>query len=192
MKTEELLEKFKSSLLIDKLDLDNELITHASKLYEVANAHSLAVSRRDSAYDDIKVVSAELDGIIREEFETEGTKYTEAKVQSAILLRPEYQDALARHRKLKFQTDALQALRESFHQRGYMLRDLVQLHLSGYFAEQSVNAPDPKSGEEAKIAAKRRILAESRKNKRSEKSPKGIRAVRSLRKTKQMDLPLDD
>lgn len=129
---------YEDRLKIDRNSLDDELIEQAAIFFEVAEAASYAASERDEAYSMIKEIEAELTQSERERLIQEENKVTEKMVESAVRNHDDYVKAVRYHLKMKKKADRLTALKESFHQRSYMLRDLVQLYISGYFMDESI------------------------------------------------------
>lgn len=128
----------KSHLKIDKNNLDEAIQRQPLLYYEVAQKHALAVSQRDEKYDAVKVTDALLSLEIRERFNEEGVKATEALVTAKVLEHTEHSKVVTDHMRAKYIADELLALKESFSQRSYMLRELVELYVSGYYTSDSV------------------------------------------------------
>lgn len=114
-------------LHIDRDDLDSCLIEQPDRYYHVAAAHAAAVADRDVAKLDFDEVYAELDRTIRTEAEKAEKKVTEGSIQQEIKLERTYAEAKRKIVDLDAQVAALQALKEAFHQRSFMLRELVAL-----------------------------------------------------------------
>ena len=134
-------EEFRRHLLIDKDDLDTEFVQHPSLYFRISEASVLASSRRDEAAEKLKLVDAELDGDVRDDLEKAGQKVTEAQVKASILMHKRHQEAAQQLSDLTFEASRLQALKESFAQRGYALRELASLFASEYWTKSSARAP---------------------------------------------------
>lgn len=155
------IEQLQEMLKIDKNDLDEEIVRQPEIYYQVAQQCSEKQSQRDYAYDDIKRAYAEISLEVREDFEREGRKSTEALVEATVRADPGYIKAQEQHAKLRLEADKYAALQEAFSQRAYMLRELVKLYVSGYFMDSSVNAgkfdhDEHKAGDIRKRAAEQR------------------------------------
>lgn len=132
-----------TDLRIDKNNLDFEIERHPSMMYEVGvwcvNAQSVA--------DGLKLELERLAGALAErmknELETSGKRVTEAGVSREIVVQPEYIAAQDKYHAARLEAARWTALRDAFTQRGYMLRDLVQLAVAQYFVRESVSVGQP-------------------------------------------------
>jgi hypothetical protein len=120
-------------LEIDKDALDNELIGIGQIFQKVGEEIAYATSRRDQAKDELALVMADLDMIVRQDMAQENVKVTESAVKRAMLKHPDAQGATNRLRLREEELMRLQALEKSFTQRSYAIRELVSLHLAAYF-----------------------------------------------------------
>lgn len=128
------IEEWRGYLAIDKMALDDEVVRQPSLFYEVSEAYAEATAERDAEKEQLALIDAELDSDARQGKE----KITEGQVKAYIAAA---QDHINQHKhwlKAKKHADKVAALKDSFHQRSYMLRDLVTLHTSNYFEESSV------------------------------------------------------
>ena len=132
------LAEFEALLKIDKNDLDTEVERQATLYYSVGSEAARLRSVVDTAKDALDRVTASLDVEIREEALREGDKVTEGSIRSRVALDSTYQAATTKYLTAKGQLDQATALQEAFRQRTYMLRDLVELYVSGYFTDASV------------------------------------------------------
>jgi hypothetical protein len=154
--------EFKKCLKIDKLALDDEVMQQASLLYEVSEALVEAIAKRDALKDNLAKLEAEIDQDLRTGFEESEIKYTEPKIKSLVLIDTARTKANTELLAAKTQADRLTALKEAFHQRGYMLRDLCSLYQANYF-ESSASRPNNQMSD-AVYNQRRARLAESRKS----------------------------
>lgn len=155
------MEQAKSALVIDKNLLDDELIKQPILYQEVAEQYAMAVSRRDAAHENVKRVDADLYKRIREAYAAEGVKATEAMVQNEITNHPEHIEAYDAYLECKQQADLWSSVKESFGQRSYAIRDLVELYLAGYFADSGMK-PRTSVGAEKQYEMKREVLEKAR------------------------------
>ena len=130
------IDEFRKYLEIDKNDLDTEVSRHPSLLYEIGEAYVEAAAQRDALKEMLATIDAQLDSIVREELE--GEKVTESIVKSRIQVHPNHKAAFQAHIDAKELADKLAALKEAFHARSYMLRELAALFVSNYFSSTSV------------------------------------------------------
>lgn len=135
------IEEFKRYLTIDKNALDHEVMQHPELLFRVSEAYIDAVAMRDAKKEMLAMTDAHVDAEVREELA--GEKVTEAIVKNQVQINPRHVEAWGAYAEAKLQADVLGALRDSFSTRGFMLRDLVQLHVSGYWENTSVTGQDP-------------------------------------------------
>lgn len=129
----------RDKLRIDRDNLDFEIIAQPEYFYQAANACAEAISRRDRAYESIKQVDASLYMVVRVKAEETGAKVTETTVGNMVLADENHIEAHHAWAEAKADADSLAALRDAFQQRGYMLRDLVQLIVTGYYSEKPMN-----------------------------------------------------
>ena len=133
-----------SDLKIDKNRLDAMVMEQPTLYYQASEEFSNLVSMRDWAKEKLSRVKAEVASKIRK---GEG-KTTENMVSEEILKNPDYQAACDYHLDLCTKTEKAQSLRDAFHQRAYVLRDLVQLYSTGYFMSSAQSGrPAPTEGE---------------------------------------------
>jgi len=156
--------EFEAALTIDKHDLDTELVSQADLFYRVAQQYAEAASRKDQAYENLKRVDADLNLQLREEFEVAKKKTTEASLSAHALIDPAHSTAFKEWLTAKEQADKAGHLKEAFIQRSYMLRDLAQLYIAGYYSEKSVSADDTTS-KEAVYKKRKNRLSERRQHK---------------------------
>ena len=131
------IDEFRKYLQIDKNSLDEEIIKQPSLSFEVAEAYIQAAARRDALKEKLATIDAELDAEIREDFENNSVKITEALVKNTIQCHKDHEIAAKAYFAVNEQANLWQALKDAFHQRSYMLRDLVSLHTANYFESAS-------------------------------------------------------
>lgn len=131
------IESFKDRLKIDRLSLDTELVEQPGLYYEICEQYAMAVSRRDQAHDGYKQVDAERSIRHREKLAKNDAKVTEGRIREAVASDPKFLEAKATHVRASLEVEKWQALKESFQQRAWVLKDLTQLFISGYFQSNS-------------------------------------------------------
>lgn len=124
------IDRLKQRLVIDQDALSECLIEQPQLYYEVTNAHVRAVSLRDAAKLELEEIHARLDKAIRADADAAQTKITEARIQQEIHLDPKYQAKRKQLLELSERADRLQALRDAYSQRSFMLRELVALTIA--------------------------------------------------------------
>jgi len=153
------IKELKSLLVIDKAKLDDEVSRQPMLLFEVSEAYVQAAAERDACKEELTSIDANLDGDVRAKLSRSEDKVTEAMVKNAVQTHQKHQDAFDTYLTSKTKADELQALKEAFLQRGYMLRDLAQLFLASYYENTSVGQS---MVEKAKYNRNRERIAESR------------------------------
>lgn len=166
---DDLLRDYEGFLLIDKHDLDTAIAEQASLFYQVGEKTSEALSIRDDLKKRMDETYADVTLAVREEAKTAGIKMTEDTVKQEALLDGDYQEAQSRYFKAKAAADKWQNLKDSFIQRGYMLRHMTDLWISGYFSEfaAKVGSDAQQAAVEisrSKLAEKRQELADTRRS----------------------------
>ena len=132
------MEDLRPRLQLDKHALDDELIQQASMLHSVSEAYEEAMAERDDLKEKLATVDAELDQSIRDDAEEHNEKLTEGTIKAKIQADVEHKKAYFLFASAKLKAGKLQALKDAFKERGYMLRELCSLYLSNYFEHNSV------------------------------------------------------
>ena len=133
------LSELRAALKIDRYNLDEDVERQPELFFEVAEAAALARSEQDQAKDSVDEVESRLDVHVREKAERNDERVTEKEIKARIRQHPERIAAMKNYLGLKLETERLDQLRDSFKQRGYMLRELVQLYLSSYYQDASAS-----------------------------------------------------
>lgn len=156
------IEEFRQYLTIDKLALDDEVVRQPSLFYEVSEAYVEAVAVRDDCKEALASVDAELDSSVRKALGD--SKATEGNIKSQIQSHKKHKTAFDQYITAKEEADKLQALKEAFQQRSYMLRDLVSLYSANYFEEGSLK---PTAQQDRVVYSQQRArLASNRESKK--------------------------
>jgi hypothetical protein len=147
---------FKARLLIERDNLDQELIEQPQLYYEVSENLAQSVGRRDAKKNELKRLEAELFTYYMQEL-GKSAKPTQAKVEAAVGQDEDYQGLYGEYLDANREADLWLAMKEAYSQRSYVLKDLCSLHISGYFSNSSVqgktvNAYSDKSYEEGRVA----------------------------------------
>lgn len=135
--TTEFIARMKADVKFNKHDLDGAIETQTTNFADIAEAVALAISRRDEAKDNLKVVEAEIDADIRKsiELDKDTKKPSEPQIKMMIMLDKDMGTAQKRFDRLARDARALEACKESYSQRSYMLREMVALWLGGYYSD---------------------------------------------------------
>ncbi len=131
-------DEFRKYLKINKEKLDDELVQHSQLFFAVCEELVNALALRDGAKEGLAVTDAELDAKYRIALEKRHDKVTEAMVKGRVQTDPEHERVFGKFVEAKKRADLLQALKDSFEQRGHMVRDLCKLYIASYYDEGSV------------------------------------------------------
>lgn len=156
------IDEFRKYLEIDGASLDDEVRRHASLLFKISEAMVEAIAKRDYFKEHLASMDAKIDQDLRASFEEDGVKYTESQIKSLILIDKTRCAINAKLLEAKAEADKLIALKDAFHSRGYMIRDLVSLYVANYYEDSSVRTT-PQT-DETVYKLRRARLAEGRKN----------------------------
>lgn len=154
------IDEFRDYLKINKTALDDEIIQQPMLYFKISEAYVQAIAERDTLKERLATVDAELDGKIRKQFEDQ--KITEAMVKNQVQTNKQHKAAQDAYMAAKMEADTIAALKEAFAQRSYMIRDMVQLHVTGYFDAAAIQQ-DAKT-DQMVYERRRRRLAEARGN----------------------------
>jgi hypothetical protein len=119
------LEELRQYLEIDADDLDRCLIEHSGVCYQVAEAYTEAAAERDALKLELEEETATQDEKLRKTAAAAEQKITETALQQSLKRLPVLQELERDLLNSKQRADKWQALNNSFQQRSYMLRALV-------------------------------------------------------------------
>lgn len=127
-------DNLKSALRIAPDDLDSCLVQQPGLFYAVAEALSVATSQRDAMKLELEEAQAELDQQFRLKASDEDpkAKVREGDIESQIKLSPRIKQLQRRFLESRTRVDDLAALKEAYHQRSFMLRELVAVQLAHF------------------------------------------------------------
>lgn len=153
----ELLDQYRRLLKIDKHAIDEELMRQPTLYREVGDHYTLAVSQKDQAEAELKRIAATLDREIRDNMDPGEKKITEAGILAEIQTHADHR---RQQRKIAYWRETASFwlnLKESFHQRSYMLREMTGLWISGYFADSSAGKDRRELREQAGTKNKEKV-----------------------------------
>lgn len=122
--------RFRALLAIEVHDLDECLMQQPELFEHVARAYVEATAERDALKLDLDEAEAAADAVIRADADDKKERITEAAIKQRLTLHPTVKDLNRALLQAKADADSWLALKESFQQRSYMLKELVALHLS--------------------------------------------------------------
>lgn len=133
------LQELQPGLIIDRDDLDNEIAMQADTYYRVADACSMASSRRDEAKSIMEDELSRAAKRVRESAAANDEKATESFVKEESSRDKKYLEARNAYLKAKSEADRWSNMRESYDMRAKMLRELAELHIAGYYQVSAVS-----------------------------------------------------
>lgn len=154
-------ERLRDALNIRRGNLDEELIRQPQLFYEAGEAYAKAVDAREQAKDALKLVAADLYLRLRRKL-ADKERPTEATLHANIESNGEHMAAKVRLSEAVAAVEKAEALKEAYGQRAWMLRELCNLHLAGYFSKGSVEGPAPREIESRAAERNRKEMQEKR------------------------------
>lgn len=139
---EGLLARLETGLVINRDLLDQELIDQPQHFLLAAEECVLAISKRDAVKEQAKQLDAELLLSFREDLESKGKKPTEATLSALIEGHPVRKKLRTDLLEASRDVDILEAVKEAYSQRSWMLRELCSLYVAGFFSVTSVKGKD--------------------------------------------------
>ena len=174
---------YKDDMCIDKFSLDAELVRQPSLYTKWAQAEVDAQDDRDRAKDQLDIIKAQLDQEIRSNAKP-GERTTEAAIANAIVLDPRYRRQMDVYLGKIKEAKTLQVARESLEHKRRSLGKLVDLYISGYWAESQTVAAKAERATEAKSteAIRAALDEDAGRRVRGAKANAGDPAAKSRRK----------
>lgn len=159
---EEFIAEYEESLAIDENGLEEALIIQTTNYYAVSKRLSLEQSRRDAAKQHLRDVEARVDSAIRIAVRENGEKVTEREVESRRTNHSDIRDAHNLFMRVDRGVKALEALKDSWSQRSYILKELTALWLASYYGDSDSASAD-RSVRSAKAKNTKKKIKESRR-----------------------------
>jgi hypothetical protein len=141
--------ELRGALQIDRDSLDEEMLRQPFLYLRVSEEYVLAASQRDAAKEELARTDAQLAAVYRKKAAKAAERTSEQKIGDLVIQDDAHISAHEAFADAKRRADTLYALKESYDQRGKMLRELGSLYVSGYFDRVTV-----KGGETAVKDAK--------------------------------------
>lgn len=136
---------FKAELKINELKLEHEWMEQPSLFMKWAELSATARFELDEAERDFELTCATIEQDIRTNPETFGlSKITENALLSAKIMTPQYNEALTKVNKARFNSAVLNSAVKAFDQRKDALENLVKLYGMNYYSNPDVKQPDSK------------------------------------------------
>lgn len=128
--------ELEDALQIDEHALDEALIRQPDAFYRVSKKLAIVISQRDAAKQALQEEEAYADERARESIPS-GERVTDTAVKAIIRLDKKVMEGSDRLLKLNRNVGLLQALKEAFQQRSYVMKDLVSLYVANYYGDAS-------------------------------------------------------
>jgi len=132
-----LLAELEKGLLIDEHALNECLMQQPEIYYRVSKLHAIAISEKDAAKQNLAEIEAEADLEIRHRARVHEEKITEKEIEANKRMDKRVDKAITELQKLNHEVNLLQALKDAFNQRSFVLKDLTQLYIANYYSESS-------------------------------------------------------
>lgn len=156
------IEELEAGLAIDRGNLDEALIQQPEIFYRVSEQLVRVTSQRDAAKQALIETEAEVDQRLRVKARTDEIKKTETEFASEKILHPDAKAARYKLNELTTQMGTLEALKEAYQQRSYVLKELTALYAANYFSDSTTSSAsrtqsevNAKEGRAAMSAARR-------------------------------------
>lgn len=128
--------ELEAALAIDENALNEALIQQPDAFYRVSKKLALKASQRDAQKQALQEEEAYADERARESI-PDGERITDTAVKAIVRLDKKVLEANSLLLKLNREVGLLQALKEAFSQRSYVMKDLVSLYVANYYGDSS-------------------------------------------------------
>lgn len=156
---------FEEYLTIDKYHLDGAVSNHAELLYRISEELAYANNSKDAAKKAVDDQYARTTLKLRELAAKNGVKTTEDQVKQSAQTDKDYEEAQYNYLANKLACDRLQALKDAFIARGFMIREMAGLWVAGYFADQPIKA-DEQTIDSTRYNMARQAIADKRQRRK--------------------------
>jgi len=128
-----------NDLRINKFKLDLECVSHSSHYFRYAEAAQQAKVRVSELEDKLKLVTAEQNINIRNEFINNGVKFTESVIDAELTKDEKVKAMRERVREAQREAGTLAVAVSAFEHRKSELDNLVRLYIAGYWSQPAGN-----------------------------------------------------
>jgi len=132
----------RARLQINKHDLDRELMEQPNSFGEVCDRLAHARSVRDQCKDALKTAEAMAYLEARAEFESKGEKITEKLLDAIVQISPKRREGFQQLVNAERELAEWEGMRDVWRDRGFMIRELANLHVAAYFQTNSAGHVD--------------------------------------------------
>lgn len=134
------LEELEEQIKIDDTNINAELISHPHYFNHISRGAADAVSVRDMAKFEVETYESALYLRIRKDFVERGERTTEALLDHLVRSDPNRIKLVNNYLSAKHLADQWSALKESFIQKGYALKELIDNRKSDNITEGSYSS----------------------------------------------------
>lgn len=152
---------FEKDISINKYKLDEECLSHSSIYARYSLKQAEAKTEVSKSKDNLELVQAERNLIIRDELAKSGTKSTEAMVDKMVASDEEVVEAKNKLREAEEILAKLTVAVQAFEHRKSELDNLVKLYCSGYYSVPNSSSEAQKNINEQTSRAVRKNLNKS-------------------------------
>lgn len=169
MKLSEIFERynvdtFRESLVVDKHNLDAMLMEQPMLQQHASEMAAEVSSMRDSAKERLSRVDAQVAKKLRKQLMIEEGKVSEARIDREVPLTEEHKEAFFIYNELTALSVKWDALKDTFRNRAFVIRDFVSLYTANYFTDTSFRSEsNPQAVKNFEHNHIRSIMAEGRK-----------------------------
>lgn len=140
---DEEIEAYQTMLVVDDANLDEECKQHANTHSDIALAAARAASRAAALKLDLKEAKGEWSTEIRDRLNDDGRgdgpkgRVTDKQVEAELASHPKINDRNRQIVEVESEARDWEALRESSKERGYQLRNIVDMMIGGLIGPRS-------------------------------------------------------
>lgn len=125
---------YQNDIKINKYRLDEECLSQASRYAYWAECLAMAKADLVAAKDNLEYTKAMRAISLRNLYQEIGERFTEAKLEAAVLIDDEYLEAKAKYRDADEVCNKFQVAVNAMDMRKSELDNLVKLYVAGYFS----------------------------------------------------------
>lgn len=153
---------------IDRNNLDEEVANHPTLCMDARERAAYARSRATQAKDELAVVEARLYPLLVRKASERAEKTSDPAIKAAVLTHSKRTAAFHSWLALDAKAKEWEGVVDTFHERGYMLRECVQLIVVGYSETRSVKGPATTHHASSEYDKERKAMADQRRKRREE------------------------
>lgn len=158
------IDTFRGSLAVDKHNLDAMLMQQPMLQQHVSEMAAEVASMRDSAKERLARVDAQVAKKLRKQLMIEEGKVSEARIDREVPLTDEHKEAFFIYNELSALSTKWDALKDTFRNRAFVIRDFVSLYTANYFTDTSFRSQsNPQAVKNFEHDYIRSVMAEGRK-----------------------------